>query len=74
MWQHEMWGPSGMWMFPLLILAILILLLVRGFGGQFFGRPSPTNDQPNARQILDRRYANGEISREEYRRMRTDLG
>ena len=73
MWQPEMWGPAGMWIFPLLILAVLILVFARGFGGRFQGGPRTANTEPNARQILDRRYASGELNRDDYRRMRTDL-
>lgn len=36
--------------------------------GRFDAQPS------SPREILDRRYANGEISREEYERIKADLG
>ncbi len=32
------------------------------------------DDRPSARQILDRRYANGELTEEQYRAMRSELG
>lgn len=35
------------------------------------GRPEPR--QPTAREILDQRYARGEISREEYEQVKADL-
>lgn len=34
---------------------------------------SPSTRQPSARDILDQRYARGEISREEYEQIRADL-
>ncbi|MGH2377980.1 MAG: SHOCT domain-containing protein [Candidatus Limnocylindria bacterium] len=75
-----MWGmdgpmmgfPIGMLLFGLLPIALLVLIVVvlvrllapgtRGAGPE------------RALDILDRRYASGEIGREEYERMRADLG
>lgn len=39
--------------------------------GNQSGFPAPR--QPSAREILDRRYARGEISREEYEQIKADL-
>jgi len=52
-----------------ILLVLGVLVLVRGGAGDaFLGSPSAT-----PREILDRRYARGEISQEEYRRMTEDL-
>lgn len=73
-WGHG-WGMGwggGMLLGPILTLGLVILLvallvpLVRGLGG---GAPRG----PNARDILDQRYAKGEIDREEYLRRRQDI-
>ncbi len=45
--------------------------LVHGGGPQGMG--APMNGGLRPREILDQRYARGEISREEYERMKQDL-
>lgn len=74
MWSGGWWGPfPWMWIFPALFLVVIVLLIFRsasrpsgGWGDRAAG--------PTAREILDRRYANGEISREEYQQMKKDIG
>lgn len=56
----------GMLFFLLLIVVVLVLAF-RGLSGG--GSSAP----PSARELLDQRYARGEIGREEYERMRADL-
>ncbi len=84
MWNyHDMmphWGWSLlMGLFWLLILAGLIvgiMWLVREYGGrEFAGGPAqgPPDRRESPREILDRRYAEGELSREEYEEMKRDL-
>lgn len=71
-----MWdGPMAGWMviWPILILAglvALIVLAVRAFSPGPGGR---TGGHASARQVLDERYARGEINDEEYRRHRQAL-
>jgi putative membrane protein len=68
------WG-GGMILGPLLTIGLVILLIVliapyvRSFGGGGAGPRTPT-----ARDVLDERYAKGEIDREEYLRRRQDIG
>lgn len=77
------YGMTWMWLFPVLFLAGLAFffaVFVRAAGGPFCGRP-PENDgrsRPgipgeSPKEILDRRYAKGEITREQYLEMRKDL-
>lgn len=42
-------------------------------GGQIKMDNSQTSQQPSAREILDQRYARGEISQEEYKQIKADL-
>ncbi|MBI5637717.1 MAG: SHOCT domain-containing protein [Nitrospinae bacterium] len=73
MWMHEPWyGFPWMWIFPLLFFIVMLLFLFRGSGWPMCGGHR-THKRENAREILDRRYASGEISREEYQRMKKDI-
>lgn len=66
------WG----WMFGALVMVgvvLLVILAVRAIGGGVSSRPSapgPTADSPSghgrAREVLDERYARGELTTEEY--------
>lgn len=69
-------GFGLMWLFGLLMLvgiALLIVVAVRALGGGISGRSgAAAPGRSAARQILDERYARGELSTEEYReRLRT---
>jgi putative membrane protein len=70
------WGWGGMWLGPLFMIAVLALLvafvvfLVRWLGGDRAAAPKAPR---TARELLDERYARGEIDREEYLRRRQDL-
>ncbi len=70
------WGGGGMWFGPLwmivwlAVLVVIIVALVRWIGGTGGGNVASTR---TARDILDERYARGEIDREEYMRRRQDV-
>lgn len=67
------WGMGWMWIWPFLILVGLVIL---GYLGILLvqGRTSaPSPGWSSARQILDERFARGEIDEEEYRRRRAEL-
>jgi putative membrane protein len=70
------WGWGGMWIGPLFMIGVLALLiagvvaLVRWIGG---GGVDSGGRVRTAREILDERYARGEIDREEYQRRRDDI-
>jgi putative membrane protein len=65
-----------MWLGPLFMIALLALViagivaLVRWMGG---GSIDGGGRRRTAREILDERYARGEIDREEYQRRRDDI-
>lgn len=73
-----MYGPylGGMWMFFHFIFWILILigavLLIVWFLRQL-GRCERGNDIESAMDILKKRYARGEINKEEYENMKKDI-
>jgi putative membrane protein len=69
---HTGGGFGGMWIGPIFLIVILAAavwaasaILSRGDGG----RPLSHNDK-TPREILDERFARGEIDEEEYRRRR----
>ncbi|MBZ0158234.1 MAG: SHOCT domain-containing protein [Alphaproteobacteria bacterium] len=71
-----MYGGMGIWMvinllFLVLLIAGIVLLVV-----WLVRRPEKNTSgriEESAMEILKRRYARGEISKEEYERMRKDL-
>jgi putative membrane protein len=71
------WGWGGMSLGPLFMIAWLallvavIVLLVRWLSGGSFG---VGNSPRTSREILDERFAKGEIDREEYESRRKVLG
>jgi putative membrane protein len=74
MWWDGPWHAfHWMWIFPLIFLAVLVLFLFRGPRWPMCGGHRQPDHEESARESLDRRYARGEISREEYQRIRKDL-
>jgi putative membrane protein len=72
MWP-QMWQFGGWWIFPLLCFAFMVLMLWLMFrhGGCM---PSARRDRDaSAREILDRRYAGGELDKPQYEAMRREL-
>lgn len=67
-------------------LGLLLLLIFAGvfvagipalakyFSSNSWSQSSQPDDQPSAKEILDQRYARGEISQEEYQGAKKDLG
>ncbi|ABK05592.1 hypothetical protein Arth_4422 (plasmid) [Arthrobacter sp. FB24] len=86
MWGYGQ-GMGWMWLWALLLLigiALLVLLAVRVFGGGVRGGYGPTGPQgtvgpppvwaSRARQILDERFARGELTADQYREHLKVLG
>jgi putative membrane protein len=76
-WYGHEFGWGGMVLGGILMLLFwssfiaLIVWVVKSVLSR--GNDHTKSGEPNAREILDRRYAQGEISREEYERMKEDL-
>ena len=87
--EPHMWWESGvrwMWIFPFTFMVLMMLFIGICVLG-FFRRsgwsghscpmcgwhPSGRREQETPRQVLDRRYARGEITKEEYERIKQDL-
>ena len=58
------WIGSGGWFWMVLAMAAILALLVWGMGTQFVGRDRRAETTP--RDILERRFAAGEISQTEF--------
>ena len=68
-WWH---GFGFMWIFPLLFLIVVVAFLVRG--PSWSPRNSDRGERREPpREILDRRYASGEITKEQYEEMKRTL-
>lgn len=64
-----------MWIVPLLLFLVMVgtgMFWWRGFGRPWSGRIGG-HFHETPRQILDRRYAGGEITKDEYNEMRSNL-
>lgn len=65
------WRGMGMMIPGILVIVAIVAVLVWGLGSNA-GSPSASSE-PSAREVLDARYARGEITREQYQQMRGDL-
>ena len=68
------WGMGGMWLLWLVVIVAVVLAVVffaRSAGGA--GRGASATQGESSEEILRRRYARGEIDREDYQRMLADL-
>ncbi len=66
---------NGFWIFPLFCLLFMAIMMIAGRGMWFrFGhRTRSGNGRETTREILERRYASGEIGKDQYDAMRHDL-
>lgn len=79
---HEYFWGGGMWIFPTMALIIgftVMLLMIFLIFGRGFRPPwhdsgrHRDEDTESALDILKKRYAKGEITREEFERMKNDI-
>ena len=85
MGPEQMWS-GGMWflpiVMPIVMLGVILLCAYLFFGRGFAGPrwhgscgayPQERTDLESASEILKKRYARGEITKDEYERMRQDM-
>ena len=80
MWTGNFW-MGGMWIFPLVMLVVILLFIFLFFGRCGFspswyyhyrdGHPSESKETPL--EILKKRYARGEITKEEFEQIKKDI-
>jgi len=76
--EHSMWWPmEGMWIFPLIFLFLIVCIafMVFGRGGccMLGSRSGRKQSGDSAIDILNKRYAKGEITKSEYENMKRDI-
>lgn len=64
---------GGMLLFWIVLIGLAVLLVRGLFQSNQSGNRHTTNTQLSARQILEQRYARGEINQEQFRLMSKDL-
>jgi len=70
-WPFFFWWPLH-GLFSLIVIIVVLSLI---FGRRRYYYYPPSHDgRPDARAILEERYARGEIQREEYLQKKQDLG
>lgn len=77
MWPWDGFWSSGFWLFPALMM-ILCLLFMLPFRRSFFGGGcSPNHGEQNRQdgplEVAKRRYAAGEISKEEFEEIKRTI-
>lgn len=68
------WGMGGGWMFMILFWGLIIAALVAAVAYLTKKTGSSGSSGESPMDILKKRFAKGEISREEYERMKKDIG
>lgn len=72
-WPVLFWGPFH-GLFSLIIVLLILSAIFRRRHYYYWGHPWSRSSRDDALDILESRYARGEIQREEYLQKRHDLG
>jgi putative membrane protein len=65
-------GFHWWWLIPIAMM-VLCFLMMHGRRGRVTGWPWSRHGSDSAREVLDKRYALGEISKEEYEEKKRDI-
>lgn len=77
----EYFWCGGMWIFPVIMMVVMLLVVYLIFGRGNFCPPwrdsnrysIEAKDSESALEILKKRYAKGEITKEEFDKMKRDI-
>jgi putative membrane protein len=76
-WDHMMdspyYGGFLMWIILLILAAVIVYLIVQGTKGRTPSGPVSGSSSETPLEILKKRYARGEITKDEFDRMKDDL-
>ncbi len=68
------WGFGGGWYWPAIMIGIIFVLIIAGVAVLVLRRQPGDGEGDTAIEILRKRYARGEISKEEFEEKKRDLG
>ena len=81
--EQTMWWPwAGMWIFPMIMFAVILIVLFLFAGRRWGCRPpwsgssrryGESGESESALEILKKRYAKGEITKDEFEQMKKDI-
>ena len=72
-WWGDAWWHGGMWIGPLIMLTIMLVVVYFFFGRRGLRPPWASERPETALDILNKRYARGELSKEEFEQVKKDL-
>lgn len=64
---------SNWWIFPLLMIVVCMLLMRKGCGKMMCGPGAQNTSGESAMNILNKRYAEGDIDKKEYEERKREL-
>ncbi len=74
MWQYGPWNYFPLMMiFPIIFIIVVVFLLARGANCPMCAGRAMRDKELSVKEILDRRYASGDISQEEYQRIKIEI-